>query len=361
MLRVISVAICAQIREDIIKHFILEILTKLLFMTTKKIVLSGTQPTGELHIGNYLGALKNWVEIQDKYECFYFIADYHSLSANYHPKEKKSQIMDVALTYLASGMDPKKCTIFLQSDVPQCTELGWIFNCITPISYLERMTQYKDKALKQELNVNMALLDYPVLQAADILMYNADYVPVGNDQDQHVELTRKIAHFFNARFGQIFKEPEGLHSPSPRIMSLSDPAKKMSKSDATSSYIALTDTQDEIRNKIKRATTDTGKKESGDEISGGENLLALLDNVSDDKDRVRKFTNEHQNGSLKYSELKPFLADEIIKMLFPIQERRKELEKNLDYVNTVLKEGAEKASAIAEKTMAIVKEKIGIL
>lgn len=326
----------------------------------KKIVLSGTQPTGELHIGNYLGALKNWVEIQDNYQCFFFIADYHSLSGNYNPKEKKSQIMNLAIAYLSAGLDPKKCTIFLQSDVPQCAELGWIFNCITPISYLERMTQYKDKALKQELNVNMALLDYPVLQAADILMYNADYVPVGNDQDQHVELTRKIAHFFNARFGETFKEPEGLHSPSPRVMSLSDPTKKMSKSDAVGSYIALTDTPEQIRNKIKRATTDTGKKESGDEISGGENLLDLLDNVSEDKETVRRFISEHKNGSLKYSELKPFLAEEIIKMLSPIQERREELEKNLNYIEQVLKQGAEKASAIADKTIAIVKERIGI-
>lgn len=328
--------------------------------TIKKTVLSGTQPTGDLHIGNYLGALKNWVEIQDNYNCFFFLADYHSLSENYNPKEKRKQILNLAIAYLSAGLDPKKSTIFVQSDVPQCTELAWIFNCITPVSYLERMTQYKDKAMKQEMNVNMALLDYPVLQAADILMYHADYVPVGNDQDQHIELTRKIAHFFNTRFGNIFKEPEGLHSPAPRIMSLADPAKKMSKSDSPSSYIALTDTPEEIKNKIKRATTDIGKKESGDEISGGENLLALLDNVSKDKDAVRRFTVEYQNGSLKYSELKPFLAEEIIKMLSPIQEKRKELEKNTDYVETILKEGADKAGAVAKETMKAVKEKIGI-
>ncbi len=330
-------------------------------MTTKKIVLSGTQPTGELHIGNYLGALKNWVEIQDKYECFFFIADYHSLSENYDPKEKKTQIINLVIAYLSAGLDPKKCTIFLQSDVPQCTELAWIFNCVTPVSYLERMTQYKDKALKQNQNINMALLDYPVLQAADILMYNTDFVPVGNDQDQHIELTRKIAHFFNVRFGNTFKEPAGLHSPAPRIMSLTDPAKKMSKSDATVSYISLTDSQDEIRNKIKRATTDTGKKESKEKISGGENLLALLDNVSNDKDQIKKFTNEHKNGSLKYSELKPFLSEEIIKMLSPIQERRKELEKNPDCVNKILKEGAEKVRPIAMATIRMVKEKIGLI
>lgn len=330
-------------------------------MHTKKIVLSGTQPTGELHIGNYLGALKNWVEIQDNYQCSFFIADYHSLSENYDPKEKKKQILNLAIAYLSAGLDPKKCAIFLQSDIPQCAELAWIFNCITPVSYLERMTQYKDKALKQNQNINMALLDYPVLQAADILMYHTDYVPVGNDQDQHIELTRKIAHFFNVRFGETFKEPEGLHSPAPRIMSLSDPAKKMSKSDTADSYISLTDAQDVIRNKIKRATTDTGKKESKEKISGGENLLELLDNVSNDKDQIKKFTSEHKNGSLKYSELKPFLAEEIIKMLAPIQERRKELEKNLGYVEKLLKEGAEKTRPIAEATMKIVKEKIGLI
>ncbi|MFH1192348.1 MAG: tryptophan--tRNA ligase [bacterium] len=329
-------------------------------MRTQKIVLSGTQPSGELHIGNYLGSLKNWVEIQDKYECLFFIADYHSLSENYNPKEKKTQIMDLTIAYLSAGLDPKKCAIFLQSDVPQCTELAWIFNCITPVAYLERMTQYKDKAIKQEQNINMALLDYPVLQAADILMYNADYVPVGNDQDQHIELTRKIAHFFNVRFGNTFKEPSGLHSSAPRIMSLTDPAKKMSKSDAIGSYISLTDSPDEIRNKIKRATTDTGKKENNEEISGGKNLLSLLYNVSKDKDQVKKFTSEHQNGSLKYSELKPFLSEEIIKVISPIQKRKKELEKNLDYVEKVLQAGAEKTRPIAEKTIKIVKEKIGL-
>lgn len=327
----------------------------------KKIVLSGTQPSGELHIGNYLGALKNWVEIQDNYQCFFFIADYHSLSENYNPKEKKSQIMNLAIDYLSAGLDSEKCTIFVQSDVPQCAELAWIFNCITPISYLERMTQYKDKALKQKKNINMALLDYPVLQAADILMYNTDLVPVGNDQDQHIELTRTIAKFFNNRFGETFKEPEGLHSPTPRIMSLSYPAKKMSKSDTVGSYIALTDSPDEIRNKIKKATTDSGKKEKSNSATGGDNLLNLLKNISSDKEQIEKFASEHQNGSLKYSELKPFLAEEIIKLLAPIQEQRKELEKNPDYVRAVLQDGAEKARLIAEATMKMVKEKIGLL
>ncbi|OGF22699.1 tryptophan--tRNA ligase [Candidatus Falkowbacteria bacterium RBG_13_39_14] len=326
----------------------------------KKIVLSGTQPSGELHIGNYLGALKNWVALQDKYECFFFIADYHSLSENYNPKEKARQILDLAIDYLAAGIDPKKCAIFVQSDVPECAELAWIFNTITPVAYLERMTQYKDKALKQEQNINMALLDYPVLQAADILMYNADFVPVGNDQDQHVELTRTIARFFNNRFGETFKEPEGLHSSAPRIMSLTAPSKKMSKSDASGSYIALTDSPEEITKKIKRATTDIGEKAEGAGISGGENLLALLDYVSDNKDRIRDFVSEYKNGSLKYSELKPFLAEEIIKMLAPIQERRKKLEKDIDYVRSVLENGANKARKIAKETMEVVKKKVGV-
>ncbi|MFH1029642.1 MAG: tryptophan--tRNA ligase [bacterium] len=327
---------------------------------TKKIVLSGTQPSGELHIGNYLGALKNWVKMQNSYECFFFIADYHSLSENYISQEKGKQILNLALNYLAAGLDPKKCTIFVQSDVPECTELAWIFNTITPVSYLERMTQYKDKSLKQEQNINMALFDYPVLQAADILMYNADYVPVGNDQDQHVELTRAIAKFFNNRFGETFKEPEGLHSAAPRVMSLVEPSKKMSKSDAAGSYIALTDSSDEIIKKIKRATTDTGVKMGGVEVSGGENLLALGDYVSEDKDKLRNFISEYKNGSLKYSELKPFLAEEIIKMLAPIQEKRRKLEKDMDYVHSVLEDGAKNARKIARETMNVVKKKIGV-
>jgi len=329
-------------------------------MLNKKIVLSGTQPTGELHIGNYLGALKNWVKIQDEYNCFFFLADYHSISQDYDIKEKEKQILNLAIDYLSVGLDPKKCTIFLQSDVPKCTELAWIFNCITPVSYLERMTQYKDKSQKQEKNINMGLLNYPILQAADILMYNADYVPVGDDQDQHVELTRKIAHFFNNRFGQTFKEPAGLHSSAPRVMSLTEPEKKMSKSDSSISYIVLKDTPDQIKSKIKKATTDTGKKERENTASGGENLIALLDVISEDKKKVRNFTNEYKNGSLKYSEFKPFLAEEIIKMLAPIQAKRCELEKNIDYVKKVLAEGAKKASTIANETIKKVKEKIGI-
>lgn len=327
---------------------------------SKKIVLSGMQSSGELHIGNYLGALKNWLKLQNEHKCFFFIADYHSLSEEFDPKEKPRQVLNLAIDYLAAGLNPDKCTIFLQSDVPQCTELAWILNTVTPVAYLERMTQFKDKSLKQEKNINLALLSYPVLQAADILMYNADYVPVGNDQDQHVELTRTIAKFFNNKFGETFKKPEGLHSPAPRVMSLTDPDKKMSKSDAKNSYISLNDSPEEVRNKIKKATTDIGKRENGINLSGGKNLLDLLDNISAKKDEIRKFSDDYRYEKLSYSELKPFLAEEIINMLAPMRAKRKKLENNLSYAREILQKGAAAARKIAEKKMDEVKKRIGI-
>jgi len=324
----------------------------------KDIVLSGIQPSGELHIGNYLGALKNWIELQNQYSCYFFIADYHSITENYNPEEKLKQIHALAVDYLAAGLDPKKCTIFVQSQVPECTELAWIFNTITPISYLERMTQYKDKAGSQKENINMGLFDYPVLQAADILLYEGNLVPVGQDQVQHVELTRDIARFFNHKFGETFLEPKPLLTHVPKVMSLLLPEKKMSKSAGVNHYIAINDSPEVIREKLKRAVTGLGTE---NEIPlGVANLLGLLQEFGAEKEYA-KFKKAQENKTIKYSELKDTLADVISDYFQSFREQRKKLEKNPAYVKKVLAAGAKQAQKIARKNILEIKKKIGVL
>ncbi|MFH1366828.1 MAG: tryptophan--tRNA ligase [Patescibacteria group bacterium] len=321
----------------------------------KKIILSGFQPTGQVHLGNYLGSLANFVALQEKYECFFFIADYHSLSENYEPKEKQRQIIDTTRTFLAAGLSPEKSTLYVQSHIPEVLELAWIFNCLTPISYLERMTQYKDKARQQRENVNAGLFDYPVLQAADILLYKADAVPVGEDQVQHVELTRQIARFFNSRFGQYFKMPEALLSKTPRVMSLNDPARKMSKSLGEKSYVALTDEPEIIRQKIMSAVTATS---GGGQSAGVKNLFLLLRNFSDPKVFMR-FEKEEEERKIKYSELKEQLASDIAVYFADFREKFKKITDN--EVIKILENGAAKARPIAQKTLQEVKQKMGLI
>jgi tryptophanyl-tRNA synthetase len=320
---------------------------------TKEIILSGIQPSGKIHIGNYLGALKNFVELQNKYESYFFIADYHSITENYDPKIKQQQVFELAKDFLAAGLDPKICTIFVQSHVPEHLELAWIFNCITPIAYLERMTQYKDKALRQKENINMGLFDYPVLQAADILIYKANAVPVGQDQDQHVELTRQIAKFFNNRFGQTFFEPKSVHTQTPKVMSLLAPDKKMSKSLGDGHCINIDDSPEIIRQKISKAVTDTGTGKS----LGAKNLLELTKIFSAEK-TYSKFSAESKSGNLKYSEIKQKLAEDISNYF---SEFRREKEKISDKkIQKILANGAKKAQKVAKKTLAEVRAKIGI-
>ena len=357
-------------------------------MNKKQTIFSAIQPSGELHIGNYLGALKNFVELQDKYECFFFIADYHSITGNYDPKEKSKQILGLAMDFLAIGLDPKKCTIAVQSQVPEHTELAWIFNTITPISELQRMTQFKDKSQDQEKNINMGLFDYPVLQAADILMYKAYGVPVGQDQIQHIELTRKIARFFNNKFGETFPEPKDLITETPKIMSLTDPTKKMSKSHGERSYIGINDEPEVIKKKIKKAFSvsdikdlpsfnSAGFTELGNKMISGiaekdatpENLKMiyavlnfklLLDNFGTSKNK-KYFEERFNNKNIKFSELKNALAEDIVNYFAPFREKRKELEKDPEKVKKILNEGAQKARVIAQETMKEVKEKVGLV
>jgi len=319
----------------------------------KEIILSGIQPTGKLHIGNFLGALKNFVELQNQYECYFFIADYHSITENYDPKLKQQQVMELAKDFLAAGLNPKKCTIFIQSYIPEHLELNWIFNCVTPISYLERMTQYKDKASRQKENINMGLFDYPVLQAADILIYKATAVPVGQDQDQHVELTRQIARFFNNRFGQTFIEPKTLHTEAPKIMSLLTPDKKMAKSLGDSHCLYIDDEPQVIKEKLAKAVTDTGDGQG----LGAQNLLDLV-KIFSVREIYDKFLSDSKAGELKYSELKEKLATDIANYFAGFRERKKKITEK--EIKKVLDQGAKKAQKVAQETMAEVRKKIGI-
>lgn len=328
----------------------------------KKIIYSGMQPTGELHLGNYFGALRNFVVLQSQYKSYFTIVDLHSLATDYDPKEKQKQILSLAMDYLAMGLNPKKCTIFVQSHVPEVTELAWILNTITPMSELERMTQFKDKALVQKKNVNIGLFDYPVLQAADILLFKSNLVPVGEDQVQHVELTRIIAKKFNAKFGETFTLPEALLTEASRIMSLTEPLKKMSKSFGLKSYIALNDDADTVRAKLAKAITEpTGvidpekiAKDSG--MRGAYNLLELL-NLFGNKRVYNKFKRQNK---IKYKDLKEAVADEIIEHFSIFRRKRALLEKDPEKVKKILLAGAKNASKEAQLTMQEVRKKVGI-
>lgn len=319
----------------------------------KQIILSGIQPTGKLHIGNYLGSLRNFVQLQGKNECYFMIADYHSLTENYDPKNKLAQIYELAADFIAAGLDPKKSTIFVQSHVAEHTELGWIFNTVTPISYLERMTQYKDKAGRQKENINVGLFDYPVLQAADILIYKATAVPVGVDQDQHVELTRQIARFFNNKFGNTFPEPKTLHTQTPKVMSLLSPDKKMSKSLGDNHCLYLDDEPEIIKQKLAKAVTDTGDGKG----LGAQNLLDLVKIFSADKIH-KKLATDARAGNLKYSELKEKLAQDIANYFADFRKRKKKITDS--QIKKVLADGAKQAGGVTTKTMTEVRKKIGV-
>ncbi len=325
----------------------------------KDVIVSGIQPTGELHIGNYLGSLKNFVELQDQADCYFFIADLHSLTEEFEPGEvKKKQIMDLLATFLAAGLDPAKCTIFIQSQVPAHAELAWIFNTITPMGELERMTQYKDKSARQAANINVGLFDYPVLMAADILLYKPTHVPVGHDQIQHLELTNTIARKFNHKFGQTFTEIKPYMQKPLRIMSLSEPEKKMSKSDA-GSYVGIFDEPDVIRKKLAKAVTATDAP-SGDMHKGVANLFDFLKQFADTK-TFEKFNAQYQTGNIKYSDLKSELAEAIIKYFEPMRAKRAELQNNTKQLQQAMIDGAAQASKVAQQTLGEVKQKIGLI
>lgn len=323
-------------------------------------IFSGIQPTGTIHIGNYLGAIKQWIELQKKNECIFCIVDLHALTAPYDPKKLQELILEKAIAYIAAGVDPEKSIIFIQSEVKEHAELAWLLNTVTPVGDLTRMTQYKEKAKKFEKNLNAGLLNYPILMAADILLYQTESVPVGEDQQQHVELARTIARRFNQKFGETFKLP-GVRLPEmgAKILSLTQPTKKMSKSDPKESFIGLFDEPELIKEKISRAVTDTGRaiKYNPALKPGISNLLtiySLFSNIGI-KDLEKKFKSKG------YVDLKKQLSDLLIMRLEPFRRKRKELLRREVYVKELLKQGARRAQIIAQTTMKDVKSKMGLI
>ncbi len=327
--------------------------------SSKEIIVSGIKPTGRLHIGNYLGAIKQWLELQKTSTCYFFIADWHALTDIYDPHARYEETLDVAASLLALGIDPKKCTLFLQSRAMEHTELCWVFNTLTPMALAERMTQYKDQSKVQKKNVNVGLFDYPILQAADILMYKADKVPVGKDQIQHVELTRTIARFFNNRYGKTFPEPRALVTPLARVMSLQEPTKKMSKSLGDTHCIYLDDTPDTIQKKLRRAVTDTGPIEDGKRSAGIENLFTLLHEFGT-KDHVQSFEDAYVQGTIRYADLKDTVALAISTTLADFRKKKETLLSNPRSLEKILDAGAKKSQKIAGDTMQEVRRKMGL-
>jgi tryptophanyl-tRNA synthetase len=324
----------------------------------KKRVLSGIQPTGSPHIGNYLGALKNWARIQYDYDSIYCIVDLHAVTAYQDPRELRAKIEELAGVLLAIGIDPTHSALVVQSSVPEHAELAWMLTCVTPVGWLERMTQYKAKAQAQE-TVGDGLLQYPVLMAADILLYQAAIVPVGDDQTQHLELTRDIAQRFNSLYGETFTMP-ATHLPTvgARIMGLDEPDKKMSKSTAGAGHaIGLLDPPKLIRKKIMRATTDSSPAVDFENLGAGvRNLLTIFEGFSEwSEDRVR----DHFAG-MRYGDLKNQVADTVVAAIEPIQQRYREITQETGYIERVLEEGAQRVTPMARETVQKVKKAMGL-
>lgn len=319
------------------------------------VIVSGIKPTGDPHLGNYLGAFRQWLELQQTHACFFFIADLHALTVEQpepNPEALRAKTLELGRTLLALGLDPKKVTLFVQSQVTGHTELAWIFNCLTSVGKLERMTQYKDAKRAGSSN-NAGLFDYPVLQAADILLYRGSNVPVGEDQVQHVELTRDIARTFNRSYGETFPETKPLLTKTLRVMSLKEPTKKMSKTgDET---VLLVDSPRDIERKFKGAVTaSTG----GGESPGVANLFLLLEAFAD-AETVRRFRGDEGDGSIRYAELKETLATAVAEHFATFRKRHAEITD--EEVRTTLADGATRAQAVADRTLLEVRKRVGLL
>lgn len=319
-------------------------------------IFSGIQPSGSIHIGNYAGAIRNWVELQKDHECIYCIVDYHAMTIPYEPRELPQRVLEAALDILACGVDPERSLLFVQSHVPEHCELSWILGCTAPMGELNRMTQFKEKSERVD-SVTVGLFTYPVLQSADILLYKADTVPVGEDQLQHLELTREVARRFNARYGETFPEPKPRLTPSARVMDLSDPTRKMSKS-VEGSAIMLSDSDEVIANRIKRAVTDVGP--AGPEMSAGvKNLFTLLEATAG-PEVVAHFYQDYEEKKLRYSELKAALTESMLATLGPIRERRAELAARPEKLREILGDSARRCRTIGVETLREVREKCGL-
>lgn len=324
-----------------------------------KRIFSGIQPSGNLHLGNYLGALARWVKSQDEAENIFCIVDLHAITVPQDPVELRAKIRELASIYFAAGIDPEKSTVFVQSDISAHAELGWILNCFTPMGWMNRMTQFKDKAGDQKDSVSVGLYDYPVLMAADILLYQTDEVPVGEDQKQHVEITRDIADKFNSIYGQTFKLPEPvIPQVASRVMSLDDPTKKMSKSNPNpNGAINLLDSPDLIRQKIMKATTDSEGIVKFDQSRPGIYNLLEIYQILSEQDQTAIEAKFEGKG---YGEFKKELAELVVDSLMPLQQRYNNFAQNPDQLEKLLKDGAEKIRPIATETLKQVKMRVGL-
>ena len=327
----------------------------------KKVMLSGIQPSGELHIGNYLGPLRHWPEMIEEYDCYFFLADLHTITVRQEPAELRRRVLNLLASYIACGLDPEKCTLFIQSHVPAHRQLAWVLNCYTMFGELSRMTQFKDKSARNADNINAGLFTYPVLMAADILIYQPDFVPVGEDQRQHVEICRDIANRFNGVYGDVFKVPEPLiQKVGARIMSLSTPEKKMSKSQPEG-CVFLMDKPEDIMRKFKRAVTDSDMERcvryAPEEKPGVANLMQIYASVTG-----RSYEEiEREFEGKGYGAFKPAVGEAVVETLRPIQAEAQRLLADKAYLESVYRAGAEKAEYIANKTLRKVYKKVGFL
>ena len=330
-------------------------------MEEKKVMLSGIQPSGDLHLGNYLGAIKNWGARAEEFDCYYFMADMHTITVRQEPAKLRRRTLEQLAQYIACGLDPEKNTLFVQSHVPAHAELGWVLNCYTMFGELSRMTQFKDKSAKNADNINGGLFTYPALMAADILLYQPDFVPVGNDQKQHVELTRDIAKRFNGIYGDVFKIPEPyIPKAGARIMGLSDPISKMSKS-APEGCVFLMEKPEDIQRKFKRAITDSDTEHcvrfDPEHKPGVSNLMNIYSAVTG---KTMEEIQQEFDGQ-GYGAFKPAVGDAVIEALRPIREEATRILADKAYVDEILKNGAERASRLANRTVSKVYRKVGLL
>jgi tryptophanyl-tRNA synthetase len=320
-------------------------------------IFSGIQPTGEIHIGNYVGAIRNWVQLVSRYDCIYCVVDYHAITIDYEVEAMQQRILETGTILIASGLTPDRCKVFVQSHVMEHAELTWIFNCITPLGELERMTQFKEKGRQHRHNVNVGLLDYPVLQAADILIYKAGYVPVGEDQIQHVEFSREIARKFNARFGDTFPEPKVLLSTAPRILG-TDGKMKMSKS--LNNYIGLLEPPEVIREKLKTAATCEHRQRRSDPGHPEHCNIFTMHQAFSKPDQISFVDQGCRTARIGCIECKEILYKNMMEEIRPVQDRVKELHQNPHYVIEALTSGANRCKTIAEKVMDEVRTKVGV-
>ncbi len=323
-----------------------------------KRIFSGIQPTGEIHLGNYVGAIRNWVYLMEEYDCVFCVVDYHAITVEYPVQEFKKRILETALILLACGLSPEKAHIMVQSHVQEHTELAWIFNSVTPIGEVERMTQFKDKSKQHRSNINMGLMGYPVLQAADILLYKAGYVPVGEDQVQHIELSREIARKFNSRFGAIFPEPQPILSMAPKILGV-DGESKMSKT--LNNYIGIMEEEGAVWEKLRTAVTDVNRVRRKDPGNPEICNIYTIHRAFSENDTLLTIDHGCRSAEIGCIDCKKMLFENVRAELNPIRQKALALQKDTDYIIDVLKQGASACSKIAKETMSEVHNALGLL